>query len=581
MKQKLLLIISLFVSSMIYGQVEMREGEVMGNIAIGNKEVTAILDKSTGCVHKTDLHKKGMFLDHEQVQIKEGTNNSRDEIIKPEMPERVFINEGCGNSDYSQDLTKGIKDLKIPSNRRIVTQLATFDVRKNGEFLEFGCINEAKDFIIALEDAETKWIDEKPEDPNSYVVPNELMDYVENAFGHDSYRKVIEQREIEILKNSAGKELSELEDPNPDGFITDEAEMLVFNDKLEVMIDGNIFKQMDKDNVAIIGKDQYKILGEIRGGADPRGLEDVKVMRIPSQHVELAKPAPTTQLGVCGNGICEGWACEDVYSCDDCKKKTTGTSGNNPPPCITDVALDAEQQLCEGQPNDVVFTLNLSNDADGDDTDDIYASILIGFGDGTEETRLFVTGKDVVFNHTYAEIGTYEVSILATHGTHIATCFPGSGVFDVTLSEAECFHKSKGMKWETFIIPNSSNLEEFRYRVKQVNSVFSSRIVAETEFFRRKSANKALRNKKIGEGNILHASLIGPYYDKDCAYVDEAEATLNREDDNNVKARDTNPKFGFGTRPNEIVSTHWVEIDGIQYPQGGLTYELDLNPCEE
>ena len=52
-----------------------------------------MVDLVTGCMHKSNLHTKNLFIAGENVSI----DMTNDEIIKPNLPERVFVDK-CNNN---------------------------------------------------------------------------------------------------------------------------------------------------------------------------------------------------------------------------------------------------------------------------------------------------------------------------------------------------------------------------------------------------------------------------------------------------------------------------------------------------
>ena len=63
---------------------------------IGKQEVTTIEDKLTGCIHKSELHAKDLFQQNESIKLNFNSDLQMGEIIKPNLPEVVYVNRKCG-----------------------------------------------------------------------------------------------------------------------------------------------------------------------------------------------------------------------------------------------------------------------------------------------------------------------------------------------------------------------------------------------------------------------------------------------------------------------------------------------------
>lgn len=97
------IIITTIITSFKYlpsNQNNLHEATVLGSVNIGNKEITSVVDVVTGCMHKSNLHTKNLFIAGENVSI-DMTNN---EIIKPNLPERVFVDKCNTQKQFDLEL---------------------------------------------------------------------------------------------------------------------------------------------------------------------------------------------------------------------------------------------------------------------------------------------------------------------------------------------------------------------------------------------------------------------------------------------------------------------------------------------
>jgi hypothetical protein len=91
--------------------------KIIGSIAIGNEEISSVIDLETGCTHKTFLHTTGLFSENEIVQISFKSHGELAEIIKYELSETVFVNK-CTINASANGPTIGILccDIARPRN---------------------------------------------------------------------------------------------------------------------------------------------------------------------------------------------------------------------------------------------------------------------------------------------------------------------------------------------------------------------------------------------------------------------------------------------------------------------------------
>jgi hypothetical protein len=96
---------SIIIAAMVIGvsfntnaQNTLHEAKVVGSFDLGNKEVTAIQDEVTGCVHKSEPHTKGLFQPNDNVKLDFGGNNQMAEIIKLTLPEQVYADRKCNGA---------------------------------------------------------------------------------------------------------------------------------------------------------------------------------------------------------------------------------------------------------------------------------------------------------------------------------------------------------------------------------------------------------------------------------------------------------------------------------------------------
>ena len=103
MKSKILFTLtSFFWAFGSFSQTEIRNGEVLGNISIGGNEVTAVLDTESGCIYKSSLHNKGLFVAGEKVHIEYNydTNSEKLKKIDQILHEEILLtNKKCGESN--------------------------------------------------------------------------------------------------------------------------------------------------------------------------------------------------------------------------------------------------------------------------------------------------------------------------------------------------------------------------------------------------------------------------------------------------------------------------------------------------
>lgn len=69
--------------------------KVMGSIDIGNKQVTAILDQVTNCIHKSQPHEKNIFTYGEDIELEISNSGEKIEVIKPNMLQKIFVHPKC------------------------------------------------------------------------------------------------------------------------------------------------------------------------------------------------------------------------------------------------------------------------------------------------------------------------------------------------------------------------------------------------------------------------------------------------------------------------------------------------------
>jgi hypothetical protein len=121
-------------------------GKVIGSFEFGSKEVTTILDESTGCVRKSTPHTKSLFTPNETVEIVLKENKQLAEVRKPSLPEQVFANKKC------EDNVNPIINLR-PNT---YPEIADFYGNQHNAVLEFSIVekpvNHINQFIARFND---------------------------------------------------------------------------------------------------------------------------------------------------------------------------------------------------------------------------------------------------------------------------------------------------------------------------------------------------------------------------------------------------------------------------------------------
>lgn len=103
MKKNVLLSSIMLLGVIVFAQNNLHDGKVVGIVDLGNQEVVIVNDENTGCSHKSSVHDKGFFQLEENVQIDFDNNGNNAKIIKPSLPEQVYLNKKCNGVDNSNN----------------------------------------------------------------------------------------------------------------------------------------------------------------------------------------------------------------------------------------------------------------------------------------------------------------------------------------------------------------------------------------------------------------------------------------------------------------------------------------------
>lgn len=99
-------------------QNNLHNAKIQGSITIGNQEMTSVLDETTGCVHKSTLHTKNLFVVGESIKLDIKNNNQQSKIIKPNLPENVFVDKCKEQNDPYHE--KRMEIIQLPLNEQKV-----------------------------------------------------------------------------------------------------------------------------------------------------------------------------------------------------------------------------------------------------------------------------------------------------------------------------------------------------------------------------------------------------------------------------------------------------------------------------
>ncbi len=96
--KKLLTLVLTTTAFGAFSQTNLHDAKILGSISIGNQEITSVLDETTGCNHKSTLHTKNLFIVGENVKLDIKENGNQSKIIKPNLPEIVFVDKCNGGN---------------------------------------------------------------------------------------------------------------------------------------------------------------------------------------------------------------------------------------------------------------------------------------------------------------------------------------------------------------------------------------------------------------------------------------------------------------------------------------------------
>ncbi|PCJ22834.1 MAG: hypothetical protein COA97_12900 [Flavobacteriales bacterium] len=107
----------------VFAQNNLHDAKILGSISIGNKEITSVLDETTGCTHKSNLHAKNLFVVGESVKLDMESNPNQPKIIKPNLPEVVFVDK-CKGAITDEEVALLKQDIRIITIRNNSEKLA-------------------------------------------------------------------------------------------------------------------------------------------------------------------------------------------------------------------------------------------------------------------------------------------------------------------------------------------------------------------------------------------------------------------------------------------------------------------------
>lgn len=113
-----ILVLSISTSFVFAQNATTHSGKIIGSFDLGSKEVTTILDETTGCTRKSTPHTKGIFIPNETVQLIIKENKQLAEVVKPSLPEQVYANKKCQGSveELTSDQISFLQELNIALN---------------------------------------------------------------------------------------------------------------------------------------------------------------------------------------------------------------------------------------------------------------------------------------------------------------------------------------------------------------------------------------------------------------------------------------------------------------------------------
>ncbi|MDT8413521.1 MAG: bacteriocin fulvocin C-related protein [Vicingaceae bacterium] len=122
--KKILILILIILSFRAFAQNDLDDAKIIGSITIGNKEVTSVLNETTGCSHKSNLHTKNLFVVGESVKLDMKSNPNQPRIVKPNLPEVVYVDKCPNENDPYHEKRMEILNLPLDSQGVVFSELS-------------------------------------------------------------------------------------------------------------------------------------------------------------------------------------------------------------------------------------------------------------------------------------------------------------------------------------------------------------------------------------------------------------------------------------------------------------------------
>jgi len=128
---KKLIYLSLFMLVTGFGFSQNNEtinnGKIIGSFELGSKEVTTILDETTGCVRVSSPHTTGLFVPNENVELVINEDHQMVEVRKPSLFEQVFANKQCKETSDRILTDEQIEEIGRIHNESLELAFTDFD----------------------------------------------------------------------------------------------------------------------------------------------------------------------------------------------------------------------------------------------------------------------------------------------------------------------------------------------------------------------------------------------------------------------------------------------------------------------
>lgn len=375
---------------------------------------------------------------------------------------------------------------------------ATWPTQVNG-MLSFRSQSHFDQFQNTMESIDANWVDQFISSEETYIIPDEPLDAIENTLRFRSMRKDIEEKTLDAMVNNS---FGENNDPG-DVFIRDKYIRTVLNPELEVRIGTSVFKYVDRDFLVEIPDGNMQTLDEVR----KRGIRGVK-----------------------GNAI--------VHELGDKRLHTPKVApGQAMPTCY--VAYTDDQDNC----NRLKYTFDAWMHVDT--TIKFFNVYIWNFGDGTNITTALPT-----VHHTYSTFGLYTVTVTAIYTGSSGTC-QDSKSFTVNVQDKPiCDKKNRDRSIWTYPVSGHAMRCEIWANHGNFNRQYGSR----TTHYEWK--NNKWKEKKAAE---IFAQIKGGHFTNDCATAHSADVSDNEKSNKSTDVRYWVNEM-YGHKFESIRSTHKVKI---------------------